>query len=275
MKNTAFIFLFISSLLYSQKTYRFFYELNFKKDSTAEKYDKDFFVLDISQGGQKFYNYEFYKNDSINRSKINSEPIFSYPELDIRIAHKNNSTEFDNYYLKTPAYYLLKSNDEQQWKILPETKKYGDFNVQKATTKFGGRTWEAWFTTEFPFQYGPYKFYGLPGMILEIADTKGNYIFSFKGNKNINGNVDTSAFLEKAEGGAKPTIITQNQWNKLQMDYFINPLQGFGDGGLLVDNGNGEIVPVNTRATIQAMQKHLREDNNPIELDKAVHYPEK
>lgn len=274
MKNiTLIILLLISGFLYSQKTHRFYYELNFKKDSTATNQDKDFYVLDISKDEQKFYNYEFYKNDSIKKSKISEEYIYSYPKLDIRLSHHKND-EFNSYYSKSPLYYVLKTNDKQNWKITSDKKKIGNFNAQKATAEFGGRTWEAWFTAEIPLFYGPYKFYGLPGLILEIADSNKNFIFSFRGSKNINDKIDTSQFLE-SQNGVKPVPISENQWNKVQTDYFTNPLKDFGDGGLIVENERGEKVKANSREIIENQQNYLRKYNNPIELDKAVRYPKK
>ena len=44
------------------------------------------------------------------------------------------------------------------------------YECLKATTTFAGRTYTAWFTTEIPLPYGPYKFGGLPGLILKIQD---------------------------------------------------------------------------------------------------------
>jgi GLPGLI family protein len=272
MKNITLFFLLIFSKMYSQTTHRFFYELRLKKDSLAEQYDKDYFVLDISKDEQKFYNYEFYQNDSISASKVNSDYIFSYPKMAIRIVHKKEY--FYNYFSQTPLYYLLKTNDSQQWNISSEKKKIDKFTAQKATTVFGGRTWEAWFTQEIPFPYGPYKFHGLPGLILEISDSKENYIFSLRGNKNITKNIDTSRYIE-SQIGLKPIEISQKKWNQLQLDYFLNPLKDFGDGGLIVENERGEKVKANSREVIAGQQNYLRKYNNPIELDKAIKYPEK
>ena len=52
-----------------------------------------------------------------------------------------------------------------------EVKKIGNFTCNKATLHFRGRNYEAWYTTKIPLSYGPFKFRGLPGLILEIYDT--------------------------------------------------------------------------------------------------------
>lgn len=67
-----------------------------------------------------------------------------------------------------------------QWNIWKETRKIGDFSCQKATTRFRGRDYIAWFTSEIPIRTGPWKFYGLPGLILEVYDTQRRVQFLFQ-----------------------------------------------------------------------------------------------
>lgn len=59
-----------------------------------------------------------------------------------------------------------------RWKLLGETKKIGKFTCQNASIRFRGRTFIAWFTTEIASSFGPWKFKGLPGLILEVYDSK-------------------------------------------------------------------------------------------------------
>lgn len=65
------------------------------------------------------------------------------------------------------------------WKLENETDSIDGYKVQMATCEFGGRSWTAWFSPEIPFSDGPYKFNGLPGLILKVGDTKSHYVFEF------------------------------------------------------------------------------------------------
>lgn len=57
-----------------------------------------------------------------------------------------------------------------RWDLKDEVRKIGAFNCQKANIKFRGREYTAWFTNEIPVPFGPWKFQGLPGLILEVYD---------------------------------------------------------------------------------------------------------
>ena len=64
------------------------------------------------------------------------------------------------------------------WNIKNEKKEVQGLQCQKATAKFRGRKYEAWFTMEVPVAFGPWKFHGLPGLIIEITDTKKEVIIN-------------------------------------------------------------------------------------------------
>ncbi|GHT71585.1 hypothetical protein FACS1894155_12220 [Bacteroidia bacterium] len=63
------------------------------------------------------------------------------------------------------------------WEIKPDTSTLLSYPCQKAITSFRGRTYEAWFTMAIPISNGPWKFGGLPGIILKISDTNNEYLF--------------------------------------------------------------------------------------------------
>ena len=63
------------------------------------------------------------------------------------------------------------------WNLSRDNKKIGGYNCYKATAHFRGRDYIAWFTMDIPVQDGPWKFWGLPGLILEVYDSLGQIKF--------------------------------------------------------------------------------------------------
>lgn len=75
--------------------------------------------------------------------------------------------------------FLLKENiPYQDWEIHDETREVMGYTCQRATCSFRGRDYNAWFTMDIPVSDGPYKFYGLPGLILSIEDAKSDVKFN-------------------------------------------------------------------------------------------------
>ncbi len=65
------------------------------------------------------------------------------------------------------------------WKISPQTRNIGAYTCQKARATVKGRTYTAWFTKQIAASTGPWKLYGLPGLILEAEDDTHDVKFAF------------------------------------------------------------------------------------------------
>ena len=82
--------------------------------------------------------------------------------------------------------YLIEEEAPKiNWKISKDTASFSGVLCQKATTYFKGRNWIAWFAQDLPFQSGPWKLNGLPGLIVEAYDDKKEVQFQFAGIENI------------------------------------------------------------------------------------------
>ena len=77
---------------------------------------------------------------------------------------------------KYNAYYT-ETYPLQQWKMGAETQTILGHRCQKATCHWRGRDFVAWFAPDIPVKAGPWKFGGLPGLILKLQDTAGVYRF--------------------------------------------------------------------------------------------------
>lgn len=76
------------------------------------------------------------------------------------------------------VYYLYEDPTALKWQLVDSFKKISGYKCQKAITAFRGRNYEAWFTSEISLSFGPWKFGGLPGLILEVYDNTGQVYFN-------------------------------------------------------------------------------------------------
>ena len=264
------------SILSNAQTHRFVYEYKFKSDSLAKEFTKENMILDINPDEVKFYPYFFAENDSINKTTNNRNS--SWDDA-LPVLKRNRSTNKNTSYVLLNDLFSIQTEDPISWKLSTETKKVKTYNLQKATTTFGGRKWIAWFNTEINLNEGPYKFRGLPGLIFEIADDQNSFSFNLVKSYQLKSTYDTSEFLESF-AGQKAIPITEKILLKKQMELFNDPLQDFkedfknskGEGTFMVMNIKIKSLDQFKELTTMT-QERMRKENNPIELDKAIQYP--
>lgn len=63
----------------------------------------------------------------------------------------------------------------QRWNVCDEEIVVCGYQCQKAICHWRGRDYVAWFTPDIPVSAGPWKFGGLPGLIMKIADATNTY----------------------------------------------------------------------------------------------------
>lgn len=216
------VFFFLFQYAYSQN-YRVIYDFNYKLDSLKQDHDNLEMVLDVQKDYTKFYYKKLIRIDSLVRS--GSIISYTFPVQQI-IKRKTSSFKNENFVNVEDKYYNYPSTDDMKWIILPQTKFFDTYKLQKAETIWGGRKWTAWFSLEIPVSEGPYKFRGLPGLIFEVKDSKDNFNYKLVSISKILSEYDTSNIVE-SNLGKNPISITLKQYQKLLMDNYNNPFSEY------------------------------------------------
>jgi len=110
--------------------------------------------------------------------KLNEEGGYVLPIGNIKssaISYFMNSTNYvvNEYTVNSDnkRYIARDTSIVLSWKIDKKSmKKISDYTCFKATTNFRGRDYVAYYTEDIPLPFGPFKFKGLPGLILEIQN---------------------------------------------------------------------------------------------------------
>lgn len=273
--KTNFIFLMIVCSVYGNaQTHRFVYDVEYKKDSTLNLTTKENYHLDITEDEVLYYTRDYFIADSLI---VNNLPFPKDVKLNTStiIKHQKGNSDFKEYDLLENTVLALETKDSQIWKLNADKKQVKDLLLQKATTTWGGRNWIAWFSPEFPFQEGPYKFHGLPGLIVEVSDDKNNYKFSLVKSERIKEPTENQ-YLEMAQQMSVP--VTWEKYKSAKLKFYESPVnfikngRGTSNNSEFYLNDGTTVNSSNSREVNDQMRNTIKKYNNPIELDKAILY---
>lgn len=100
-----------------------------------------------------------------------------------------------------------------QWTLGSEKQSICGYQCQKATCHWRGRDYVAWFTSSIPLKSGPWKFGGLPGLIMKIYDTK--HLYTWEAVSVENGSFPIYQLEERffKDSDRKKVLKMQRDWN--------------------------------------------------------------
>lgn len=214
------LLLLLSVISLFGQNYRFVYEYKFWPDVVIkDSLVTDYMNLDTNGKESFFYNAAKFEKDSTYAATKDSKVLSEFKNFDRNLTytiHKTYSPKNIQFYDKfQTANLVIKEDKFPVWKVKDEFKKIGDINCQKAVSEYRGRSWEAWFSKDYPVSDGPYKFSGLPGLVVQINDSENDHQFTLiqiKKTKNI------YSFLPKSN-----KKISEKEFKKLWADYRFTP----------------------------------------------------
>lgn len=239
------------------------YNLSYQEDSTSDIKKNELFSLLIGKESSIFESRKALVYDSVLIAHENepftqeslqsfSQTLSAFPMPKyMYYIYKNTVQKKVIYYdrIGRNHYSYQEPTELLNWHLLPEKKILNGYNCQKAIVDFAGRHFVAWYATEIPISEGPYKFYGLPGLIVQIYDTKRFYTFELRKITNLK---NYSFLLPNSVA----TTTAKKVFLQGQANYASDAINRVAAMGNQLDD-----------ATKQAFRTKIKKQNNPLELD--------
>ena len=279
MNKKVFVLLFLGVIVFlSAQNQRFMYEYKFVSDSTnRDDVKTELMNLDTTPKGSKFYSYTSYKSDSLMRVDLEKQ-LKANGSINIktdqrkgviRYAIAKNYTNGNIDFRTRIGMDAFRVAEERKmtWKILPDKQKIGNWETQKATTEFAGRKWTAWFCSDIPIQDGPYKFSGLPGLVVKLEDDTHSHLYNLIAIKNL-GVLEPEIYAFQI---SKEIPLKSAEYKKLLLEHRKDPAKGLRqismDNGVVLNMANSAENDKFLKEREERLKAQIKKDNNLIEID--------
>lgn len=226
---------------------------------------KECAILQIGREHTRFYGQNQWNADSVytvayNDPSYHCDPakVAATPEkrcLSFEVIRNRRQREVGTYH-RIPFRHdwivvFFEEEVNAQCNLTQRVRMIGDYQCFHARIAVGGRIWDAWFAPEIPIDAGPWKLCGLPGLILEAADTTGSYRFVFRSLRNCKEIITIPQ--------QKITVTDKKRWLRYEKRIHENPRSLLPQATVYsCDADNGDIIELDASWTIPY---------NPLELE--------
>ena len=195
----------------------------------AEKSETYFDILQLGREYTKYFGYPRYQVDSvIYRRDINKITMQEAGEIHNRYLYhdaspymlltQNRTKEISCYDRVFTDHYVYTDSASIAWQLGEGSEMVCGHTCSMATAQFRGREWTAYYAPDIPVGRGPWKFGGLPGLILRIEDSTGDQRFTAISIRTAHSDI----YMDKDRDDFK---TTRERFNKQLKDYKSNPGQ--------------------------------------------------
>ncbi len=274
LKQTLLLFTLCLNFVYGQKNDTVKLIVNYSYRFMPDTSSRDVFVTEntllfVGNTSSLYTGYETYLYDSALQAKIEARKngilhssinpgINLKNPLASKVIKQNNENKFytvERFYKDFLAEEVI---DKINWTIYGDTKKIDDFLCQRATCRFRGRTYEAWFSPQLPFADGPWKLGQLPGLILDAHDNKGEVYFGFNGFLKVS---DKTPLIHLPDNTIN---VSQSEFKNLKQAFLEDPVSFFENTpGLVSGTLSGGVMHGSAVGQIRPKRKL---NNNRLEL---------
>lgn len=201
----------------------------------------DNFILEIGNNTSKFYSSRYKRfaemEDSVKALGDDYDMLWLL--ADNVPSNKSKYTIYKDYpKVGTLTYttvlvfeYKYEENiPEIKWNLLEGDTIIAGYDCKKAEGALRGRTWTVWYAIDIPYDNGPWKLGGLPGLILYAKEAEGFFSFDCKGieyGRNASITLDTKNKYQKCTPQKLQEMFTdywKDQFNYTQVCFGMKPV---------------------------------------------------
>ena len=245
MKNKIIFFLTLICIYSSaQESYKVIYRANYisNLDTKALKTERTLLIIDSNKSSY-YASENTYKQDSIKqlvRSKILTPQEAmndKYPKTWFNHFIQKNFIESSMkvHSLIAVDNYIYTQKNDLAWQLQYDTLKVENYVCNKATVKYEGREYIAWYAKDIPISDGPYKFWGLPGLILKIYDTENHYTFTLDSFEKYRGKLPQEPYQSR-----KTFEVSYDKFKIISKEFNENPLKSMENSGMKIVSVDGK-----------------------------------
>ena len=233
------LFLLLSSLVFSQvggkvdnAQFRVAYQFSYKRCTERCQLDgTDLMFLDIGTTMSKFYSRNGLRRDSIMTAGI-TRGLPQHEILEEMRPYRGASRTIVYSFWEENAFHTTTNLVERflyqeprvrpNWHISGETREISGYTGVRATAYYLGRNWIAYFTPEIPIDLGPWKLWGLPGLILEAFDKDNLFSFQFNGFQTVD-NEAPILYITTTATGRDFRVVSKSEFRRMQRLFYADP----------------------------------------------------
>lgn len=217
----------------------------------TKSYHSDMQVLEVGKRYIRYYSDYAEIIDSLDHigkgMYLGKGKEGTYEDIYIDYPKKNTMSVYCRFLNKTLVYQ--EPIPIFNWKITSEIDTILNYPCIKATAKFRGREYNVWFTVDIPIRYGPWKFGGLPGLILRVEDTEQYFTYEAIG---INQRRDNPIFIytEKAQKCKRKDVLRLNDLRWIDDEFLIKITHGKETVSFAQDEYGNAVVLKNKKKVV-------------------------
>lgn len=215
------ILLILYPFLIISAQYKIDYSVYHRKDSLMPKEAVQPFVSMLYiENGQTLYASEArIVSDSMRSSLQKSGNVFNIIMPSVRgpkgeyITSNLGDKKIEQHLRIDDANFIYTSDFPKNYVLKDEVITIAGLTANSAQVDLSGRKYKVWYTREIPISAGPFKFYGLPGLVIAAQDETGDVKFEVISIKKLNAPI--------------PTEIIELTVNERRIDSYPKYLQAY------------------------------------------------